>query len=158
GVGADVNDADDYGITPLMVAANLGATKIIQYLVDAGADLAAYDLGKKNDGAFGASVEPLMPVDYAIGVGTFVPNNAVIIHEDAVKLMTKVMQERGIKHTTSECTLRGFTCSSANVDPKTATPAEIAKMRKIQTGNQVDGITGGLAVKDQDKEKDKANK
>jgi hypothetical protein len=30
------------------------------------------------------SVEPLMPIDYAIGVGTFVPNNAVIIHEDAV--------------------------------------------------------------------------
>jgi hypothetical protein len=23
-----------------------------------------------------------MPIDYAIGVGTFVPNNAVIIHED----------------------------------------------------------------------------
>src|SRR6185312_698738 len=50
------NDADNYGITPLMVAANLGDTKIIQYLVDQGADLAAYDLGKKNDGAFGASV------------------------------------------------------------------------------------------------------
>jgi hypothetical protein len=37
------------------------------------------------------------------------------------------------------------------VDPKTATPAEIAKIRKIQTGYQVDGITGGLAVKAQDK-------
>ena len=85
--GADVNQADDYGITPLMAAANMGDTKIIQYLVDKGADLAAYDLGKKNDGAFGASVEPLMPLDYAIGVGTFVPNNAVIIHDDAVALM-----------------------------------------------------------------------
>ena len=50
--------------------------------MDHGANLAAYDLGKKNDGAFGSSVEPLMPVDYAIGVGTFVPNNAVIIHEE----------------------------------------------------------------------------
>ena len=38
----------------------------------------------------------------------------------------------------------------ANVDPKTATPAEIVQIRKIQTGYQVDGITGGLAVKDQD--------
>jgi len=154
-LGEDVNAADNYGITPLMVAANLGDVPVIQYLIDQGADLAAYDLGKKNDGAFGASVEPLMPVDYAIGVGTFVPNNAVIMHEDAVKLMSRVMQERGIKHTTSECTLRGFTCSSANVDPKTATPAEIAKMRKIQTGNQVDGITGGLAVKDAVKDQDK---
>jgi hypothetical protein len=45
----------------------------------------------------------------------------------------------------------GFTCSVANVDPKTATPAEIVKIRKIQTGYQVDGITGGLAIKDQDK-------
>ena len=63
------------------------------------------------------------------------------------------MKQRGIKHTTSECTLRGFTCSIANVDPKTATArkAEIAKIEKIQTGDQVDGITGGLAVKAQAK-------
>jgi ankyrin repeat protein len=148
GLGADVNDADDYGITPLMVAGNMGDTKIIQYLVDVGADLGAYDLGKKNDGAFGASVEPLMPIDYAIGVGTFVPNNAVIIHDDAVALMATMMKDRGIVHTTSECTLRGFTCAQANVDPKVATPAEIQKMRKLAVGHQVEGITGGLEVKD----------
>jgi hypothetical protein len=150
-LGEDVNAADNYGITPLMVAANMGEMPIIEFLIDKGADLAAYDLGKKNDGQFGSSIEPLMPIDYAIGVGTFVPNNAVIIHPEAVTLMGRLMKERGIKHTTSECTLRGFTCSGANVDPKTATPAEIAKIRKIQTGYQVDGITGGLAVKDQDK-------
>jgi ankyrin repeat protein len=146
-LGADVNQADDYGITPLMVAGNTGDTAIIQYLVDKGADLTAYDLGKKNDGAFGASVEPLMPVDYAIGVGTFVPNNAVIIHEDAVQLMFRLMKERGITHTTSECTLRGFTCAQANVDPKYATPAEIMKMRALAIGYKVEGITGGLEAK-----------
>jgi ankyrin repeat protein len=148
-LGADVNAADDYGITPLMAAANMGEVSIIQFLVDRGADLGAYDLGKKNDGAFGASVEPLMPVDYAIGVGTFVPNNAIIFHKEATELMTRLMNEKGIKHTTSECTLRGFTCAQVNVDPKVATPAEIAKMRAIQTGHQVDGITGGLEVKEQ---------
>lgn len=148
--GEDVNHADSYGITPLMAAANLGDINIVRYLIDKGADLGAHDLGKKNDGAFGSSIEPLMPIDYAIGVGTFVPNNAVIMHEDVVKLMNEEMKKRGIKHTTSECTLRGFTCSIANVDPKTATPAEIAKMRKVQTGYQVDGITGGLAVKDKE--------
>jgi len=150
-LGEDINHADSYGITPLMAAANLGDINIVRYLIDKGADLSAHDLGKKNDGNFGSSVEPLMPVDYAIGVGTFVPNNAVIMHEDVVKLMSDIMKQRGIKHTTSECTLRGFTCSIADVDPKTATPAEIAKIRKIQTGYQVDGITGGLAVQDQQK-------
>ena len=147
-LGADVNAADNYGITALMAAANMGDVAIIQYLVDQGADLGAYDLGKKNDGAFGASVEPLMPIDYAIGVGTFVPNNAVIIHDDAVALMQTLMKDRGIVHTTSECTLRGFTCAQVDVDPKVATPAEIQKMRKLAVGHQVEGITGGLSVKD----------
>ncbi|HLQ78509.1 MAG TPA: ankyrin repeat domain-containing protein, partial [Terriglobia bacterium] len=150
-LGQDVNAADNYGITALMVAGNIGDVPIIQYLIDRGADLGAYDLGKKNDGQFGSSIEPLMPIDYAIGVGTFRPNNAIVFNEDAVKLMSRLMKERGIKHTTSECTLRGFTCSTANVDPKTATPAQIQLIRKIQTGYQVDGLTGGLAVKEQGK-------
>jgi uncharacterized protein len=150
GLGEDVNWADAYGITPLMAAANLGNTKLVQYLVDQGADLGAYDLGKRLDGAFMASVEPLMPVDYAIGVGTFLPNNSVENHAETSELMLRLMKEKGIKHTTSECTLRGFTCSIVNVDPKTATPAEIVKMRRLATGNQLTGITGGLSVKDHD--------
>jgi len=154
-MGGDVNAADNYGITPLMFASNLGDLSVVKYLVEKGADLDAHDLGKKNDGQFGSSVEPLMPIDYAIGVGTFVPNNAVIMHTDVVNYLTQAMKERGIRHTTSECTLRGFTCAQANVDPKTATPAEIAKIRKIQIGYQVDGITGGLAVKDKDKKEEK---
>jgi uncharacterized protein len=146
-LGNDVNWPDDYGITPLMAAGNFGNVPIIQYLIDVGADLGAHDLGKKNDGQFGSSNEPLMPIDYAIGVGTFVPNNAVIIHEDAVALMAKYMKERGIVHTTSECTLRGFTCSQAKVDPKVATPAEIMRARRFATGHQVEGLTGGLEAK-----------
>jgi hypothetical protein len=89
----------------------------------------------------------LMPIDYAVGVGTFVPNNAVIIHEDAVALMAQEMKARGIKHTTSECTLRGFTCSQARVDPKVATPAEIMRARQLAIGWQVEGLTGGLEAK-----------
>jgi ankyrin repeat protein len=154
-LGEDVNWADAYGITPLMAAANLGNTALVQYLVDAGADLGAYDLGKRLDGGFMASVEPLMPVDYAIGVGSFLPNNSVEYHAESTELMMKLMAERGIKHTTSECTLRGFTCSSANVDPKTATPGQIALVRKVQTGNRVDGITGGLGQKEEQKEPEK---
>jgi len=146
-LGNDVNQVDDYGISPLMAAGNYGDVGIIRYLIDVGADLGAHDLGKKNDGAFGSSVEPLMPIDYAIGVGTFVPNNAVIIHEDAVALMAKAMTERGIKHTTSECTLRGFTCSQVKVDPKVASPAEIARMRAMAIGHQMYRLTGGLVVK-----------
>jgi uncharacterized protein len=146
-LGNDVNQPDDYGITPLMAAANYGNVAIIQSLIDAGADLGAHDLGKKNDGQFGSSVEPLMPIDYAIGVGTFVPNNAVIIHEEAVALMARLMKERGIAHTTSECTLRGFTCAQVKVDPKVASPAEIMLARKLAIGHQIEGITGGLVVK-----------
>ena len=100
--GLDLNWHDDYGITPLMAAANLGDPAIIQYLVDQGADLGAFDLGEKNDGTFGASIEPLMPIDYAIGVGTFRPNNAIVFNEEAVTLMTRLMAERGIEHSTSE--------------------------------------------------------
>src|SRR5205814_10695062 len=50
-LGNDLNQADDYGITPLMAAGNYGEVAIIRYLIDAGADLGAHDLGKKNDGA-----------------------------------------------------------------------------------------------------------
>jgi ankyrin repeat protein len=146
-LGNDVNQPDDFGITPLMAAGNIGNVPVIQYLIEVGADLGAHDLGKKNDGQFGSSNEPLMPIDYAIGVGTFVPNNAVIIHEEAVALMARVMKERGIRHTTSECTLRGFTCSQVRVDPKVATPTEIMRARRFAIGHQIEGLTGGLEAK-----------
>lgn len=143
-LGADVNWACDHGITPLMMAANFGEVELIEFLVDQGADLAAHDLGKKNDGVFGGSIEPLMPIDYAIGVGSFRPNNAILHMAEATELMRRMMDERGIIHTTSECTLRAFSCGS--VDPQGSNPAEIAITRSIQVGNQVEGITGGLEV------------
>ena len=87
-----------------------------------------------------------MPIDYAIGVGTFRPNNAIVMMEEAVALMTRMMDERGIAHTTSECTLRAFTCG--DVDPMAATPSEIERLRAIQIGHRVEGIVGGLAVED----------
>jgi uncharacterized protein len=150
-LGANVNAADDWGITALMVAGNFGDPNIIEYLISIGADLSAHDLGKKNDGAFGASNEPLMAIDYAIGVGTFRPNNSIVLQEKAVEVFQRHMKEKGIKHTTSECTLRGFTCG--DVDPNIASPADIAKARATAIGYQVDGITGGLANQDQDRKK-----
>ena len=143
-LGADVNWACNHGITALMMAANLGETEIIEYLVDQGADLSAHDLGKKNDGVFGGSIEPLMAIDYAIGVGSFRPNNAVLHMAEATELLTRLMAEQGIVHPTSECTLRAFSCG--DVDPQGSSPADIAKTRAIQIGNQVEGVTGGLAV------------
>ncbi len=145
--GLDLNWHDDYGITPLMAAANLGDPAIIQYLVDQGADLGAFDLGEKNDGVFGASIEPLMPIDYAIGVGTFRPNNAIVFNTEAVTLITRLMAERGIEHSTSECTLRGFTCSSVNMDPRFATPMDLERAKLFMTGYQVDDIAKGSGLK-----------
>jgi len=52
----DVNAADDYGITPLMVAANIGDVPTIQYLIDKGADLAAYERALRD--AFDAADAP----------------------------------------------------------------------------------------------------
>jgi len=157
-MGMDVNWQDNYGISPLMVAANLGNVPIIQYLIDQGADLGAYDLGKKNDGAFGASIEPLMPLDYAIGVGTFRPNNAIVFNEAATALMTAEMEKRGIKHTTSECTLRGFTCSAVDMDPRATTPKTIMTARALQTGHQVDGLIKGSGLEVVDKAEKPAEK
>jgi len=154
--GGDVNWQDNYGISALMVAGNLGDIPIIEYLIDQGADLGAFDLGKKNDGAFGSSIEPLMPIDYAIGVGTFRPNNAIVFNEPAYELMKAEMEKRGIVHKTSECTLRGFTCAAVNMDPRAATPKTIMSARLRQTGHQVDDVANfsGLEVEETDEQID----
>jgi len=114
---------------------------IIQYLVDMGADLGAHDIGKGNR----ASSEPLMPIDFAIGVTTFQPN-AIVNRPEAEALMHRLMEEKVVRHTTSECTLRGFTCG--DIDPKVASPTQILALRSRQVGNQVEGITDGLGLND----------
>ncbi|MGA0807124.1 MAG: ankyrin repeat domain-containing protein, partial [Pseudohongiellaceae bacterium] len=149
-LGSDVNWQDNYGISPLMAAGNFGDVPIIEYLIAQGADLGAFDLGKKNDGQFGASIEPLMPIDYAIGVGTFRPNNAIVFNEEAYAVMQQAMAQRGIRHVTSECTLRGFTCAAVDMDPRRATPRTIMQARARQVGHQVDDVANfsGLEVKE----------
>jgi hypothetical protein len=107
-LGASLDAADGTGRTPLHGAAYIGYTELIQLLVDAGARLDAKDKGGSTD-----SDEPLIPLDYAIGVRLFTAASPV--HQpEAEALIRKMMAERGIEHTTSECTLRGFTCGEKN--------------------------------------------
>ena len=81
-----------------------------------------------------------MPVDYAIGVGTFRPNNSIVNMPEAEAFMFAEMEKRGIEHTTSECTLRGFTCSSLDMEPRIATPLEIERARELQIGSSVTNL------------------
>jgi len=103
-VGASVDAADSVGRMPLHGAAALGYPEIVQLLVDHGARLDAKDKGGSVD-----STEPLIPLDYAIGIRLFTAASPV--HQPETEaLLEKLMAERGIVHTTSECTLKGFTC------------------------------------------------
>jgi ankyrin repeat protein len=107
-LGLDVNAADQVGRTPLHGAASLGYGEVVQMLVDAGGRLDAKDKGGSTD-----SDEPLIPLDYAIGVRLFTAASPV--HQPETEaLIQKLMAERGIEHTTSECTLKGFTCGEKN--------------------------------------------
>jgi ankyrin repeat protein len=103
-LGLSVDATDNVGRTPLHGAAALGYPEVVQLLVDHGARLDAKDNGGSVD-----STEPLIPLDYAIGVRLFTAASPV--HQPETQaLLEKLMAERGIVHTTSECTLKGFTC------------------------------------------------
>ena len=71
-LGEDVNHADSYGITPLMAAANLGDINIVRYLIGKARTLTRM-ISEKRTMEISVRVSSLMPIDYAIGVGTFVP-------------------------------------------------------------------------------------
>jgi ankyrin repeat protein len=90
--GADIKAANDHGITALHGAAYKGANKVVQFLVDQGADLAAQDKGE--DFGFGASSAHMTPLNWAEGVP--IGMSSAIFHKDTVALMTLLMQERGI--------------------------------------------------------------
>ena len=116
-LGNSVDAGDSVGRTPLHGAAALGYPEIVQLLVDHGARLDAKDKGGSVD-----SAEALIPLDYAIGVRLFTAASPV--HQPETQaLLEKLMAERGIVHTTSECTLKGFTCGDKS--PKRRTDPEV---------------------------------
>src|SRR6266849_6822325 len=91
-LGADVNAANDHGITALHGAAYKGANKAVQLLVDRGAKLDAQDKGE--DFGFGASSARMTPLNWAEGVP--IGMSSAIAHNDTVALLTRLMRERGI--------------------------------------------------------------
>ncbi|PWU06070.1 MAG: hypothetical protein C5B51_13105 [Terriglobia bacterium] len=90
-LGADVNAANDQGLTALHGAAHKAALEEIQLLVDRGGNLAIKDKGSK---AYGADTPGLLPLDWAQGVVVGV--QSAIYHADAVDLITRLMKEKGI--------------------------------------------------------------
>jgi ankyrin repeat protein len=90
--GAPINDANDHGITALHGAAYKGANRVVQLLVDRGADLAAKDNGE--DFGFGVSSVKMTPLNWAEGVP--IGMSSAIYHDDTVALIARLMQERGI--------------------------------------------------------------
>jgi ankyrin repeat protein len=117
-LGGSVDSADTVGRTPLHGAAALGYPEIVQLLVDHGARLDAKDKGGSVD-----STEQLIPLDYAIGVRLFTAASPTHAPETEA-LIEKLMAERGIVHTTSECTLKGFTCGDKAPLGRTAAQAD----------------------------------
>jgi ankyrin repeat protein len=90
--GAGVNDANNDGITALHGAGYKGANKVVQLLVDRGADLAAKDKGQ--DYGFGVSTVRMTPLNWAEGVP--IGMSSAIYRDETVALMARLMQERGI--------------------------------------------------------------
>ena len=90
--GGDVNAANNHGITALHGAAYKASNKVVQLLVDRGAKLDAKDNGE--DYGFGARTVKMTPLNWAEGVP--IGMASAIYHADTVKLLARLMQERGI--------------------------------------------------------------
>ncbi len=91
-LGADVNAANDHGITALHGAGFKGANKVVQLLVDSGARLDALDKGE--DYGFGVSTVRMTPLNWAEGVP--IGMSSPIYHTETVALMARLMKARGI--------------------------------------------------------------
>jgi len=90
--GAGINDANQDGITALHGAAYKGVNKVVQLLVDRGADLAAKDKGE--DYGFGVSTVRMTPLNWAEGVP--IGMSSPIYHDETVSLLSRLMQARKI--------------------------------------------------------------
>jgi len=90
--GADVNAANDHGITALHGAAYKAANRVVQLLVDRGAKLDAKDNGE--DYGFGVRTVKMTPLNWAEGVP--IGMASAIYHKDTVALLTRLMNERSI--------------------------------------------------------------
>jgi len=90
-LGADVNAQNEGGLSALHGAAHRAALEEITLLVERGASLT---LESKPASRFGNSKFGLLPLDWAQGVPVGV--QSAIYHADAVELITRMMNERGI--------------------------------------------------------------
>ena len=93
-LGANVNAANDHGITALHGAAYKGADKVVELLVDRGAKLDATDNGE--DYGFGARTVKMTPLNWAEGVP--IGMASAIYHKDTVALLTRMMQAVSYTH------------------------------------------------------------
>jgi ankyrin repeat protein len=94
-LGADVNAANDQGMTPLMGAAQRGANEEIKVLVEHGAKLEARDKGTYcGDARRTCSGPGMLALNYAMGVAVTV--EAPVNRPDTVALIKTLMKARGI--------------------------------------------------------------
>src|SRR5262245_40624046 len=88
-------------------AAFAGDLELSKLLLSYGANPHAVSSDRESmlEAAAGLALIPGYQVNHP-KVGTFLPNNSVEYHAETSELMLRLMKEKGIKHTTSECTLR----------------------------------------------------
>ena len=105
-LGANVNAANDQGLTALMGAAHKGANDQIQFLVNHGAKLDAHDKGKYCGNGGKDCAGGVIALNYAEGVQT--TSQSTAFKPETVALLEKLMTERGIPIPKENRTLGGI--------------------------------------------------